>query len=65
MFGQKFEYNDELKCCPFCKGVSWLAHVEFKDGSTWFNIQCSKCNAGWMENYETKEEAVKAWNKRK
>jgi ribosomal protein L37AE/L43A len=58
------ENDDRLKECPFCKGKAWLAHVEFNDGDIWYNPQCSKCNAGWNENYETKEEAIEAWNKR-
>jgi Lar family restriction alleviation protein len=58
------EPNEQLKPCPFCNGEAVLAHVEFKDGDIYYNPQCYECNAGWNENYETKEEAIEAWNKR-
>lgn len=60
-----FENNDKLKSCPFCEGEAWLQRVEYPDGDVWYNPQCSECNAMWGENYETKEEAIEVWNKRK
>ena len=56
------EYNDKLKCCPFCKGEAYLTHVKFNDGDVWFNPNYSECNGGWNENFETKEEASQAYN---
>ena len=58
------EYNDQLKSCPFCRGVAYLTHVKFNDGDVWYNPNCSECNGGWNKNHETKEEAIEAWNKR-
>jgi formate dehydrogenase maturation protein FdhE len=63
--GVTSEYNEELISCPFCGGEASLTHVEFNDGDIWYNPNCEVCNGGWNENYETKEEAVKAWNKRR
>jgi len=63
--GVTSEYSDQLKSCPFCKGVAYLTHVEFNDGDIWYNPNCEECNCGWKESYETKEEAIEAWNKRK
>jgi len=59
------EYNEKLKSCPFCGGVSVLGRIEFPYNEVWYNPQCSECKVGWQENYETKEEAVEQWNKRK
>lgn len=61
--GINSEYNNELKDCPFCGGEAYLTHVEYND-DIWYNPNCSTCNCGWKENYETKKEAIKAWNKR-
>jgi len=57
------EYNDKLKMCPFCGGEAYLTHVEFNDRDVWYNPQCSVCPGGWNESYETKEEAIEAWNR--
>lgn len=57
------EYDERLKLCPFCKGEVWLTYVEYPDGDIWYNPNCSLCLCGWKESYETKEEAIKAWNK--
>ena len=61
-FGLRCEYHIDMKACPFCKKPPYLVHVEFDDGDVWYHPECSECNCGWKENYETKEEAVKAWN---
>jgi len=62
--GVTSEYNDKLKSCPFCGGISELVHVEFDDGDTWYRPQCSICNSHSGMNYETVNEAIKMWNKR-
>ena len=58
------EYNESLKECPFCHNEALLAHAEFNDGDIWYNPQCSECGVMWKENFETKDEAIEAWNKR-
>lgn len=57
--------KNELKCCPFCgaKGT-----VRQKDNlGTWI-AECSgwECPASYMigMDYDTKEEAIEAWNRR-
>jgi Lar family restriction alleviation protein len=57
--------DERLKPCPFCNSEAWLGHIEFNDYDTWYNPQCSECGVMWKENFETKEEAIKVWNKRK
>lgn len=64
MFGTTYSEDDKLKPCPFCQGKAWLQHIEYPE-DTWYNPQCSECKAGWMESYETKDEAINAWNERK
>lgn len=59
-----FENDDRLELCPFCNGEAWLLQVNYPDEDRWYNPQCSNCDAGMMKNYETKEEAIEAWNKR-
>lgn len=59
----------ELKRCPFC---GKLAQIEKRDSvwqkKTWFSVRCntSQCCGHPREPYEydTKEKAVKAWNRR-
>lgn len=66
IFDMVFEENEKLKECPFCQGTSCLQyivyHIPVRD--IWYNPQCSECRAGWNENYETKDEAIAAWNER-
>jgi Lar family restriction alleviation protein len=63
-FGITSEYNDKLKPCPFCGADAWLTHVEFNDGDMWYNPNCSECNSMYGSNFEMKDEAIEAWNKR-
>ena len=56
--------NNKLKKCPFCGGEAWLEHISFQDGDVWYTPQCSECDCRWGVNYETKESAIKNWNKR-
>ena len=65
MFGETYSEDTRLKRCPFCGGKAWLQHIEYPDGDIWYNPQSSECRAGWMENYETKNEAINTWNRRK
>ena len=64
-FGDVYEHDDRLKDCPFCGEKGWLQNIEFDDDTVWYNPSCSNCNVMWSENYETKEEAIDKWNKRK
>ena len=49
--------NSKLKPCPFCGGEPDL----FEAPSVYF-VECSKCY--YPTNYDTKEEAINAWNRR-
>jgi formate dehydrogenase maturation protein FdhE len=63
MVGITSEYDERLKSCPFCGEIACITLEEFNDGDIWFRPECSVCECGWQENYETKDEAIEAWNK--
>lgn len=50
--------SDKIKTCPFCGGD---AVVDGCDATLWIVI-CTKCKAS-TGSQETKEEAIKIWNK--
>lgn len=66
--------QDKLKPCPFCGGKAELVMC---DNGEIPQIRCSSCLAlmGWhcgctsalkgQLNFDTKEEAITAWNRRK
>lgn len=60
-----YEYDDRLKNCPFCNSKAWLGLIVYAIDDVWYTPSCSECKCGWFENYETKEEAIEMWNKRK
>jgi len=65
---------DGLRPCPFCGNKA----VAFKDNYNKCGVYCSSCNAmigvklecdtelvdGWRAEFDTKEQAIAAWNKR-
>lgn len=59
----------KLMPCPFCGN---LAQIEKRESAwekkTWFSVRCitSKCCGHPRESneYDTKEKAIKAWNRR-
>lgn len=52
----------ELKSCPFC---GEKAVVEMDEGWYWeWNVYCSECGIHFPNHFETKEEAIEAWNRR-
>ena len=50
--------SDELKPCPFCGGKA-----EIISGVGFFCVSCSFC-CGETNLYNTKQDAIYAWNKR-
>lgn len=66
--------SKKLKPCPFCGGNPYL----FKDNFGKYGVACEKCNLWlgikvengvplcdeWWEIFNTKKEAVRAWNRR-
>ena len=62
--------QDKLKLCPFCGGKAMYFYRESKDSHGWsyevdHGVSCNSidCYAN-MGTYETKEEAISAWNRR-
>ena len=50
----------DLKPCPFCGGG---AEISFLFGR--YGVACCRCQAAIIPcPYQTKEEAIKAWNRR-
>ena len=54
--------SEKLKPCPFCGSEANLYECRWL-GITSYGVECTKCDA-ILEGYSTKEEAIKAWNKR-
>ena len=57
------EIKEELKCCPFCGGAATVGEVI----PGWYKVCCKNdncigCNTG--KNYQLREEAIEAWNRR-
>lgn len=50
----------KLKLCPFCKGKAQSA-----GGAGCHYVFCNKCCAQTDYGYETEQQAIAAWNKRK
>lgn len=50
----------ELRSCPFCGGEAELEHLEI-DG---YLAHCSKCDGMIEKWFDTKDEAIAAWNRR-
>lgn len=50
--------NKKLKPCPFCGGNNLSV-----EGVTFYWVECVDCNAS-IAGYETKEQAIEAWNRR-
>ncbi len=53
--------SEELKPCPFCGGIKFSVNGFDEDKCCW--VTCRGCNTT-TKNYETKEAARQAWNKR-
>lgn len=53
----------ELKRCPFCGGRARVEPIGRYDGCEKFKVRCVGCLAVTY-NYDSYEEAVKAWNRR-
>ena len=54
----------ELKPCPFCVGEACLQRHEFVGYTDTFGVVCLDCCCETRQFFETKEEAIKAWNRR-
>lgn len=60
------EKQIELKPCPFCGGTEFNFRERdhsVKDNATEVRLWCDRCGAS-TDYRDTKEKAVKAWNRR-
>lgn len=54
--------NKELKPCPFCGGEAYVGQDE-----CWYwdwEAHCLQCGATFDTLFETKKQAIEAWNRR-
>ena len=57
--------NDlKLKSCPFCGGEPCIQRHEFIGYADTFGVVCLDCCCETRQFFETKEEAIEAWNRR-
>lgn len=55
--------KEELKCCPFCGGEARA--LTDPTGNQYDNlVACTNCCAGTATDYDSQEEAIRAWNTR-
>ena len=54
---------EELKPCPFCGGEAKV-FGNYDDSEYHANCTNNECGCCWVNYYETKEEAIEAWNRR-
>ena len=57
----------ELKPCPFCGGEAFVYkryESVWRNDPTDYTVLCKNCRAGVRHYFQTKGEAIEAWNKR-
>lgn len=54
----------DLKPCPFCGGEGVVQRHEYEGYTDTFGVVCFDCCAETRQFYNTKEEAIEAWNRR-
>lgn len=57
--------SDKLKPCPFCGSnkCNVIEHA-FHNLSSTYGVKCWNCKAESWQFFDTKEEAIEAWNRR-
>ena len=62
---------DKIRNCPFCGAkAEAVRRYNFKDVYEPWKVvanhddECVFIKMGWMDDYESAEEAIKAWNRR-
>ena len=57
--------NESIKPCPFCGKIPEI--IQEKSGLVWIRCQNNNCPVRNVEtdDFDTKEEAIEAWNTRK
>lgn len=54
--------TEELKPCPFCGGVAYIADSNEVLG--FFVVKCLDCPARFSQHFESMKEAAEMWNRR-
>ena len=54
----------ELKPCPFCGGEGCLQRHDFVGYTDTFGVVCLDCGCETRQFYDTKKDAIEAWNRR-
>ena len=54
----------ELKPCPFCGETPRIIEHEYTDVDNTYGIKC-KCGTQGFQFWETIDDAIEAWNRRK
>ena len=68
--GVKMNQNQEdflLKPCPFCGSILSEPDIfrhDYTNAPSTYSVVCYECNASVSHLYETKQEAIDAWNNR-
>ena len=55
---------NELKRCPFCGGEGCIQRHEFVGYTDTFGVVCLDCCCETRQFYDTKKDAIEAWNRR-
>lgn len=57
--------RESLKPCPFCGKLPEI--IQEKNGSVWIGCHNNNCSVRHVEtdDFDTREEAIEAWNTRK
>ena len=56
--------TQELKSCPFCGGEGSIQEHVFIGFSSTYGIVCLDCGAKSRQFFDTKQEAIDAWDRR-
>lgn len=55
----------DLKPCPFCGSEVSVKEHCFHGLNNTYGVECTHCRVQTWQFYDTREDAIKAWNTRK
>ena len=57
--------DTDLLPCPFCGGTAstWMGIDKYNNKCVW-GVDCDICDCSLTGPYDTKDEAIEAWNRR-
>lgn len=61
---ERSEGMNELKPCPFCGGEGCVQEHVFSGYTSTFGVVCLDCCCETRQFYDSKEDAIEAWNRR-